>query len=135
VNRWTIGASAVMVSAVVLAGCGPNTSDNGTAPGFDSVAAQAARVSTCQSSMPLTRQIASNLSRPGASATLGNVSLALEKLSAATEDSLLQQRLQNLVDDIAVLRAAWSHHSERTTDVTDQLRGMVNGFARTCPGH
>src|SRR3954470_19584441 len=108
-----MGTSAVLVSAVVLAGCGPNTSDKGTGPGLNALAAQAARVSTCQSSMPLTRQIGKDLSHPGASAALANISRALEKLSNATEDSLLQQRLQNLVDEIAVLRAAWSHHSER----------------------
>ena len=133
-NRWTTGTAAVLVSAVVFAGCGPNTPDKGTGPDLNALAAQVARAGTCQSSMTLTRQLGSDLSRPGETAALGNISRALQTLSNATQDSLLQQRLQNLVDEIAVLRAAWQHHSQRTTDVTDQLRGMVNGFARTCPG-
>jgi hypothetical protein len=85
--------------------------------------------------MPLTRQVGAELSRPTASAALAAVSNVLQRLSDASQDSLLQQRLQNLVDEIAVLRAAWSHHSSRTVDVADELRGMVNGFGRTCPGH
>ena len=87
--------------------------------------------------MPLTRQVGADLSRPTATsaAALAAVSRTLQKLSDASQDSLLQQRLQNFVDEIEVLRAAWSHHSARTVDVTDQLRGMVSGFGRTCPGH
>lgn len=136
-NRWMMQASAAVVGALVIAGCGPGTSGKNTAPNFDALAAQAARTTTCQSSMPLTRQIGADLSRPTASsaAALTAISRALQKLSDASQDSLLQQRLQNFVDEIEVLRAAWSHHSARTVDVTDQLRGMVNGFGRTCPGH
>jgi hypothetical protein len=87
--------------------------------------------------MPLTRQIGTDLARPTAAsaASLVTISHALQQLSNASQDSLLQQRLQNFVDEIAVLRAAWSAHSDRAVDVTDHLRGMVNGFSRTCPGH
>ena len=136
-NRLTTQASAALVTAFVVVGCGPGTTGNGTAPDFNSMAAQAARTTTCQSSTPLIRQVGSGLGRPSAASSiaLDTISRALQKLSNASQDSLLQQRLQNFVDEIEVLRAAWSHHSTRTVDVTDQLRGMVNGFGRTCPGH
>ena len=134
-NRWTIRTAAALLGAAVVAGCGPSTSGKSPAPNFDTLAAQVARNSICQSSLPLTRQLGSDLSQPAASAALAGIARGLQHLSNAAQDSLLQQRLQNLVDEIQVLRAAWSHQSARTVDVTDELRGMINGFGRTCPGH
>ena len=127
---------AVTLGVSIVAGCANAGPSGQGPPDLNVLASRAARHSTCSASLPLTRQLGQNIghrSAPAASALAG-ISHRLKVLSDGTQDSLLQQRLQDLVDEIAVLQSSWRHdEASRTRDVTARLRGMVNGFGITCP--